>query len=319
MAECEHWYSLTCHLGNALESVGSAASDAIIGTWAGAILEGLDKALITVGTFWVGVPTPDVAADSSATGWAVESTAWLVVVIACASLLTACGLLVWNQRGAETVKSIVRGFFTLLMVTAAAGTIGQGVIAVSDATASWLIERATGEANGNFAGKLLTVSAITPTGVTVIIIIVMGLIGLLANLVMLLTMYARSAMLILLMAVVPLAAAASMLDWGRQWLRKSVGWFMAFAVFKPTAALIYAIAIKLVEENKQGDIVQSFVLGVMMMLMAALSLPVMINFLVPVAAAAGAAAPRRVEESISTGEVKEASDTKVTSTGPTKE
>ena len=54
MAECEHWYSLTCHLGNALESVGSAASDAIIGTWAGAILEGLDKALITVGTFWVG-------------------------------------------------------------------------------------------------------------------------------------------------------------------------------------------------------------------------------------------------------------------------
>ena len=236
MAECEHWYSLTCHLGNALESVGSAASDAIIGTWAGAILEGLDKALITVGTFWVGVPTPDVAADSSATGWAVESTTWLVVVIACASLLTACGLLVWNQRGAETVKSIVRGFFTLLMVTAAAGTIGQGVIAVSDATASWLIERATGEANGNFAGKLLTVSAITPTGVTVIIIIVMGLIGLLANLVMLLTMYARSAMLILLMAVVPLAAAASMLDWGRQWLRKSVGWFMAFAVFKPTAA-----------------------------------------------------------------------------------
>ena len=53
---------------------------------------------------------------------------------------------------------------------------------------------------------------------------------------------------------------------------------MAFAVFKPTAALIYAIAIKLVEENKQGDIVQSFVLGVMMMLMAALSLPVLINF-----------------------------------------
>ena len=38
-----------------------------------------------------------------------------------------------------------------------------------------------------------------------------------------------------------------------------------------------------------------------------------------VAAAAGAAAPRRVEESISTGEPRESSDTKVTSTGPTKE
>ena len=272
MADDCSWYDVTCQLGNLTEQTASTVTDAIVSTWAKAVLEGLDSVLTTLGTFWVKVPTPDVSDSGSVTAWAQGATHWLVIVLAALSTLTACIYLMWHQRG-EEVRNIVRGLLTLIIVSAVSITMGQAVIDVADKSATWFLDQATGDPSSNFATKLLTISTIDPGGTTLIVAIVMGLIGLLANLVQMGMMFVRSAMVILLLSAIPLAAATTMTEWGQQWLKKMVGWFIAFAAMKPVAALIYGIAIKLVEGDSyditdDGELLK-FVLGTIMMVLAA--------------------------------------------------
>lgn len=289
MADDCSWYDVTCQLGSLTEQTASTVTDTIVSTWAKAILEGLDSVLTALGTFWVKVPTPDVSDSGSVTAWAQDVTHWLVIVLAALSTLTACIYLMWHQRG-EEVRNIVRGLLTLIIVSAVSITIGQAVIDVADKSATWFLDQAT-EPSGNFATKLLTISTIDPGSTTLIVTIVMGLIGLLANLVQMGMMFVRSAMVILLLAAIPLAAAASMTEWGQQWLKKMIAWFMAFAALKPTAALVYAIAIKLVEGDSyditdDGELL-TFVLGIIMMVLAAFTLPALCASIVPAVGAVG--------------------------------
>ena len=290
MADDCSWYDVTCQLGNLTEQTASTVTDAIVSTWAKAVLEGLDSVLTTLGTFWVKVPTPDVSDSGSVTAWAQGATHWLVIVLAALSTLTACIYLMWHQRG-EEVRNIVRGLLTLIIVSAVSITMGQAVIDVADKSATWFLDQATGDPSSNFATKLLTISTIDPGGTTLIVAIVMGLIGLLANLVQMGMMFVRSAMVILLLSAIPLAAATTMTEWGQQWLRKMVGWFIAFAAMKPVAALIYGIAIKLVEGDSyditdDGELLK-FVLGTIMMVLAAFTLPALCAFIVPAVGAVG--------------------------------
>ncbi|CED91294.1 hypothetical protein [Actinomyces succiniciruminis] len=291
MADCE-WYQLTCHLGSGVSDVVSTVSTNVVKAWGDAVLEGMDKVLVTLGTFWVDVPTPDVSSTGSVTVWSQSITRWLVLVLAAFALLSACVMLIWQQRG-ETVKNIASGLLKLIIVSAASVTVGQSLVDASDATASWTLEQATGEAGGNFAAKLMTISTVSVSSLTLIVVIVVGLIGLIANLVQIGMMFVRSAMLVLLLSMIPMAAAATMTEWGQQWLKKMIGWFMAFVALKPTAALIYAIAIKLVEGNSyditdDGELL-NFILGVMMMILAAFALPTLVAFVLPAVGAMGSA------------------------------
>lgn len=286
MAEqCEHFYSVDCHVKNVFSGFVGAGTDAVVDSWAGAVLKGLDRTLISVGTFWVNVDTPDVTSPGSVTTWAQSVTSWLVLAVGAISFIFACGMLVWHQRG-ETLKGIASGMFTLLFVSAGATLIAQLVITISDKTATWLIERATDTVDGSFSARLLAISAIDPGVTTMIVVILLGLAGVIANLFQMGLMYVRSAMLILLLALIPVAAAASMLDWGREWFKKMVAWFFSFALSKPAAALVYGVGIKLVTDHS-GDSLEGFVLGVITMVLAPFSLPALIKFITPAASVGG--------------------------------
>ena len=269
-----------------VSSATSAATESIIDKWANTMLQAVDETFQQVGTFWVKVETPDVAADGEVAQWGMSVTAWLAIVVGVFALIFASGMLVWNQRG-ETIKQIISGQVTLMMVSTGGVAAVAAIIEISDAAAVWFVEQGTGTADGSFTETFMSASEQTHGAVGPGVIIMVGIIGVLANLVQLVMMYMRSAMLVLLVVMLPLAAAGSMCDFGRQWLRKTLTWLMSFALLKPVAGLIYAISYKMSALADDSSALEAIILSVMMMVMAAFALPSLVKLMTPAAAALG--------------------------------
>lgn len=286
MSDCSSW-NLIC---KGLSSTAQSVQDSIVNTWAADVMDSMDKALRQLGTFWVKVPTPDVGSQGSVVSWAQGVTGWIPVYIATGCLIAAGINMAITQRG-EDLRKIARGMFLLVIVSVTAMGVAQMLIDIADGTSSAILSAATDTTSDNFMMKILTISNFDMGSAGLITVILMGLIGVLANLLQIGMMFVRSAMLILMVSIMPIVAAAAISDWGRAWLKKLLSWFLAFVLMKPISALIYAIAIKLVEGNSyditdDGEL-NKFILGVMMMVLAAFALPALVSFLVPIAGALG--------------------------------
>lgn len=275
---CQFW-ELSCKIGE----VASEATHNIIAEWAYNIIQDVSATLLKVGTVWTGVGTPRLGGADSAVGFVHSTTHILVVALAVASLFVAGIHLALSRRG-ETAMSVLQGLLALAVVSGASVGVGQLLVDASDAFSTWVIGLAVDGDAGKFGSKILSVTSVTGSlGLTVLI--VGGLGALVANLVQIGLMFIRSAMLILLVGIMPLAAGAYSTKWGRGWLWKIVAWFFAFLMFKPAASIIYAVAIRLVQGDSwslsNGEDLTSFVMGVVMLILAVLSLPALVIFMVP--------------------------------------
>lgn len=274
-----HFWEVSCKVGE----VVSQASDNIISQWAASIMEGVSNTLIKVGTLWVGVGTPTVEGSDTAVSFVHSHTVWLVVAVAIGSIVVAGVQLAWVKRG-EPARDLLRSMFTLVVTSTVSVSAAQLLITASDDFSKWILSEASVGDDGQFATKILSVATLNPSAIGMIVIIVAGLFGLLANLVQIGLMFVRSAMLILLVGMIPLAGAATNTKWGAAWLSKTLGWFIAFLMFKPAASIVYAVAIKLVQGDSWSftdDNLTSFVLGIVMMVLAVFSLPALMAFMVP--------------------------------------
>lgn len=274
-----HFWEVSCKVGE----VVSQASDNIISQWAASIMEGVSNTLIKVGTLWVGVGTPTVEGSDTAVSFVQSHTVWLVVAVAIGSIIVAGVQLAWTKRG-EPARDLLRSMFTLVLTSTVSVSAAQLLITASDDFSTWILSEASVGDDGQFATKILSVATLNPSAIGMIVIIVAGLFGLLANLVQIGLMFVRSAMLILLVGMIPLAGAATNTKWGAAWLSKTLGWFIAFLMFKPAASIVYAVAIKLVQGDSwsfSDDNLTSFVLGIVMMVLAVFSLPALMAFMVP--------------------------------------
>lgn len=279
---CRFW-EVSCKVGE----VVSQASDNIISQWAASIMEGVSNTLIKVGTLWVGVGTPTVEGSDTAVFFVHSHTVWLVVAVAIGSIIVAGVQLAWTKR-ADPARDLLRSMFTLVLTSTVSVGAAQLLITASDDFSTWILSEAAVGDDGQFATKILSVATLNPSAIGMIVIIVAGLFGLLANLVQIGLMFVRSAMLILLVGIIPLAGAATNTKWGAAWLSKTLGWFIAFLMFKPAASIVYAVAIKLVQGDSWSftdDNLTSFVLGIVMMVLAVFSLPALMAFMVPATSA----------------------------------
>lgn len=275
---CNFW-ELSCKVGEAV----SEASDNIISQWAQSIMESLSTGMIKLGTWWASVGTPTLEGSDSPVGFIHSHTTWLVVAVAIGSFVVAGAQLAWTKRG-EPARDLLRSMFTLVVTSTVGVSIAQLLVTASDDFSKWILSEAGMGDDGKFLSKILTVATMNPGSIGMMVIIVMGLLGLVANLVQFGLMFVRSAMLILLVGIVPLAGAATNTKWGQAWLSKTIAWFVAFLMFKPAASIVYAVAIKLIQGqtwNTTGDDFTSFVLGVIMMVLAVMALPALMAFIVP--------------------------------------
>lgn len=278
-----HFWEVHCKIG---ETVSKAADD-IISKWAENVMDGINRTLTTLGSIWGNVPA-NVGSDQGSIQFLKTNTSWLVVLLAGGSIAVAAMQLAWSQRG-EPARRILAGMLRLAVVGAAFPAITQMLISIGDGYSTWIIQQASDADDGKFLTKVLDVSQFTSGGLGLMVIILGGLIALLTNVIQVFLMFTRSGLLTVLTGLSPLAAAASMTAWGEAWLNKYIAWTMAFVAFKPTAATIYATALKLLSGDGYSftDESSKFFMGIILLILAVVALPALVAFLVPVTAGLG--------------------------------
>jgi type IV secretion system protein TrbL len=291
MAEC-NFGDIGCGVGNAISGLAGDAME----NMAKAIMEGMSQMVTTLSTFWVSIPTVNLASADGTTPSPVVSAVnselmpWTLALAVLAVILGGIRM-IWEQRGAP-LKDLLRSLLTLTLVSG----LGLGVISIlvvaADAFSAAIIDRST-DGRG-FAESLHLLVMTNQTESAVFILIVLGLIGLIASLVQIVLMVVRSGMLVILAGILPTTAAFTNTEMGRQWFQKAVGWTIAFILYKPAAAIVYSVAFLLMGNNSGQTALVGSITGFTLMIVALLALPALMRFVTPmvgaVASGSGAAA-----------------------------
>lgn len=285
-SECLPW-DLFCKGGEKLKNIAdSAITDFVQSLYDGAI-----AFVAQVSTFWLDSPSPDV--DNAAVLSLREDMSWYVAGFAILGFLIGLIKLVISQDVKSSLIGLATPIVNLILATTAYA-VGIGVLlTASDEFSKWIVQRST-DGEIDLTQMLTASSALLASPGTAFLLFILLLLGAIINL---LFMYFRDVMFLILSAFIVALAAASGTEQGRQAWRKANGWLVALLLFKPVAAGIYALGFRMLvdggqaegEEDSVAAAMQSTLIAVLILLLAALALPALIKFIVP-AAGVGAGA-----------------------------
>ncbi|WP_367645925.1 hypothetical protein [Paenarthrobacter ureafaciens] len=226
---------------------------------------------------------------------------WYMGAAAVVSVIIGGARMAWEQRaepGRETVKSLL----TLVVVAGAGVTIVGLLVAAADSFAVWIINGSldcdvTDEGSVCFGENMLALLALTTNpaagGLGPLLIIILGLVAILAAAFQIVLMVARGGMLVILAGILPLSASFTNTEMGKSWFRKCIGWLVAFILYKPAAAIVYAAAFQLTGTDvfaDDGTGLLAVLTGLMLMIIALFAMPALMRFVTPmVGAMAGGA------------------------------
>jgi type IV secretion system protein TrbL len=281
MAECK-FGDVGCGFGNALADL----TDDAMGNMAKAIMEGMSQMVTTLSTFWVSMPTANLASQDGVTaspvvGFVNSELGYWTLALAVLSVILGGTRMIWEQRGAP-LKDLLRSLLTLTLVAGLGLAVISILVIAADAFSASIIDRAT-DGKG-FAHAMAILVMTNQTGVGVFILIILGLVGLLASLVQIVLMIVRGGMLVILAGILPTTAAFTNTEMGRQWFQKAIGWTIAFILYKPAAAIVYAVAFKLMGSSG-GNVLLGSITGFALMIVALLALPALMRFVAPMVGA----------------------------------
>ena len=273
--------------------VSSVASDAITAL-AKSVLQALGHAVEWSATLWTGVGTPQLADTNGqpvgAVAFVQQNLLYFTAGMAVASVLVGAAKIAIEEQKAYHARQLARFLVVYGMIAAGSAALGSALVYASDQMAADLISKAT--ANTGFADHMAQLLGIAQnqvggaTGLAGLLAvafaaIVLGIIAFLTTLLQILLMFVRNGMLVLLIGILPLAAAMSNTEMGMHWFKKAWAWLIAFALYKPAAAVVYAVAFVL--PGQQG--INALMSGIMMLVLAVLALPALLRFVVPATAA----------------------------------
>jgi hypothetical protein len=242
--------------------------------------EGLIK---TLGAFWMNVGTPQLTGQGTPVATIAGDTRWIVNLVAVGCILVAAARMAILRRG-EPARVMLTGLARLVFVTAAATVIVQAAGYLGDQWSAGLMNSAHLGTNGWSTAISVTALAGAFGGGDGVLLIV-ALLLIFSSLIQLMLMVMRVGLVIVLTGTLPLAAAASMCDWGESWWRKHVGWLAAWLLYKPAAALLFASAFALTNGTNLTEVLA----GWMLLVLSVLILPALLRLIVPLTAALGAA------------------------------
>nr|AXV46425.1 hypothetical protein pA40H2_p70 [Arthrobacter sp.] len=270
MSECrvgKEWAA--CKLGEAAQSAFVKMAEAMVGGWDSMMKEFL--------TSWLNV---GLLVDLEA-----GSIQWLTAQLQVISIfLTVLGIMfaaIWTMihyRGDKAIK-LAQTMAKVVVVTTLGAAAVQVIIVGGDAFSTWILDSAGITTDARQIP--LTIAAANPA-----IAILGGIFGIIATIIQWGIMLVRSAILPLLIGVWPVAAAASMIGGADQAFSKITNWIIAFALYKPVAAIIYAYAWK----TKSGDDgIGGVINGLVLIALAVVALPAMMRLIAPGTSALGGA------------------------------
>src|SRR5215470_936707 len=248
--------------------VNGAAGDVLSGI-AQAIEAGVRWIVTNTATWWVRLPSPDLAAEPAVT----RIQQWLLPITAAVAVggVIAAGVRMALTRRANPLLDVTGGLLTV----AAASTLGTAAVTLllkaGDAWSAWVLQESTG---GHFAQRLNLVLQLGG-GAAAAVVLVFGLVAIVLSLIQAILMLFRQAALLILAGVLPLAAAGSIAPMTRTWVRKVTAWMLALICYKPAAAAVYAVAFTMVGSGRSP---RTALMGFVMMLLSVLMLPALMKF-----------------------------------------
>jgi hypothetical protein len=277
------WWNIACKIGEKLNDAFAFVMKGIFTIFYDVITELVTIAVKfivkTVGMMWLDVPNPNIGDAAGNANPAVDfmqgRIMYLAVVCATISVIIAGMRMAWTQRG-ETLMPMFKSLLTFLVATLLGVALISVLIDITNDFSAWVVrdpgggmtfnQRIDKAFDADFPGKLLFVLTV-------------GIAAIVTSIVQIGLMFVRNGMLVLLVGVLPLAAAATETELGKAWFRKICGWIAAFLAYKPVAALIYGASLRMMGTD-DGNWATAAT-GVAMMLMSVIAMPALIKFVAP--------------------------------------
>lgn len=220
-----------------------------------------------------------------------DSLWWYTAAVAVLSIIIGGARMAWEQR-AQPGKDLAASLITLVVVTGAGLSIVATLVIAADAFSGWMLNQATAcdvtdASTGCFGKNIATLFApLQASGLGQLLVILLGFAAVIMSLIQVLLMIARAGMLVILTGILPLSAAATNTETGKQWFRKNVAWLGAAILYKPAAAIVYATAIKLMGSDWAGsetgdNPIVATMTGLVLMGLAIVALPALMRFITP--------------------------------------
>jgi len=276
--------STVCDLGQqAATSMAGSGFKEIVDS----LLDGFARLLEWSMAWWVKLPSPDLTA-MSALATVRQYTTGLQVLLMTGAVMITAGRLALAKRGAlagevqESFMAFARAVFASWMFAAVITMATRA----GDEFSDWLITDTTHGDPSSALSHLAQFSALTAnTGLGMTGMFILGLIGFIGALLQLALLVVRQALLIVVVAVIPIAASAAGTGPGSQAYKRLISWAVAFALFKPIGAIVYMVAFEAAGSGSSDT--QQQLLGLILLALVALVLPALMRMVAPAVSTMG--------------------------------
>jgi hypothetical protein len=255
--------------GNVIQSVTTSAAGDVLGGIAQAITAGIWWIVENTATWWLRIPSPDLAAEPAVT----RIQQWLLPITVAVAIggVIAAGARMALTRRANPLIDVASGLLTVAAASMLGVTVMTLLLKAGDAWSTWVLQVSTG---GHFTQRLI-VALDLGGGAAAAVVLICGTIAIVLSLVQAVLMLFRQAALIILAGVLPLAAAGSVAPMTRPWIRKVTAWSLALICYKPAAAAVYAAAFTMIGS---GGSPRTALMGFVMLAMSVVMLPALMKF-----------------------------------------
>ena len=276
--------AFTADPGGAVSTAAGNAASAFwgdpIGDFVKSLLEGNAQSLALIMTMWI-KESPFSGADfASSVEGVFNLTLWAQALLLVVSLIVAgTRMAVARNRGlGDGFEDVGQVMFNFILAGAALPAVILSLHMATDAiSAQWLEDGLGGDpaATINAVAMIDEKTGLGPAAV--LILVVFALLGALAQMVALVI---REGLLIVVVGLLPLAAASWSLSTGKQAFKSMVGFVVAALLFKPIATLLYLVAFWLSSGTESPSVMEA-VSSMLLLASAGLVLPALMRVVAP--------------------------------------
>lgn len=248
------------------------------------VTKSLGEIILNLGTWWVKAPVPSLFVTSSPAYKLQDYLRFLLAAVMIASLICAGIKVIIDGRG-DSLRQVAQSLVTVVVISGAGLTLASTLISIFDETAVWLLDSVTEESAETFGKRIIPVlwdSSQIPGGTTAVLLLALA--GTIANVIQMAMIWIRSILLMVIMGLAPIIASTISTSWGRAWAGKILGFFSGLVLYKLAVSVIYATTILFLTSESGLEGFVSFLVGVMLMVFAAICPFALVGLLVPTGA-----------------------------------
>lgn len=227
-------------------------------------------------TWWMQIPSPALREAPGLYEKINGYTRDIQLVLLTASLMVVALRIAMARRGMieGTVYETTGSFIKIIISSAMWGPLIMMLMHAGDVFSNYILSLGAMQAADELFGVVAAMSVIQNPFLPLIVSVFVILTGL----IQVVFLFVRAALLLVVAAVIPLAAAAGGTAMGRETYERLQSWTIALLLFKPVGALVYFVALEAIDTSKT---LGGFVVSFLLLSMAVLTLPALLKLVAP--------------------------------------